>query len=85
VTDALDGPLLGDRIAEENEKEVEDDGPEYNDCTNAIDPDSQLECEDAHVQGELAHLKGRKTPDVDQRESKSHLHDNRQVVDNYQR
>jgi hypothetical protein len=77
VTHTFNGPLLRDRIAEEDEKEVEDEGPDNDDAAHAIHPAPELEGEHTHVEGKLAHLEGCETPNVDQREGEGDLHDDR--------
>lgn len=76
----LDGPLLRDGIAEEDEDEVEDHSPDHNNSASAVHPAAQLVGEHSHVQRKLAHLEGCQTPDIDQGEREGNLHYHRQVV-----
>ena len=77
MTHTFHGPLLGDGVAEEDEKEVEDKGPDNDDAAHAVHPAPELEGEDTHVERKLAHLEGCEAPNVNQREGKGYLHDDR--------
>lgn len=80
MTDTLDSPLLLDRVAKENEEKVEDDSPYYDNSTDAVNPVSKSRGENSHVEHQLAHFEGCKTPDVNQCEREGYLHDNGQIV-----
>jgi hypothetical protein len=49
VSNSFDGPLLRDRVAKEDENEVEDDSPADDYTADDVDCKAQLELEDAVV------------------------------------
>jgi hypothetical protein len=53
VSNSLNGPLLGDGVAEEYEDEVEDDSPRNDYAADDVDCKAQLKLEDAVVEGQL--------------------------------
>lgn len=65
MSDAVDGPLLRDGVAHEDEDEVEDKGPEDHDSGDNVHGCAQSVGENAVVEGELGELEGREAPDVD--------------------
>lgn len=66
-------PLLLDRVAKENEDKREDETPADDDCHAREDPILDVDCEDSHVEEQLAEFERGQGPEIDQGESEGDL------------
>jgi hypothetical protein len=70
---ALQGPLLLNRIAQEDEDKSEHETPDDDDCDASDNPIFDVDREDSHVEEQLTEFKRNQSPEIDQCECECHL------------
>ena len=66
MSNALQRPLLLYGIAQENADEGEHEPPNDDDCNASKNPVSNVDCEDAHVEEQLAEFERGQGPKINQ-------------------
>ena len=77
---ALQGPLLLNGVAQEDEDKGEHEAPDDNNCDASNDPVLDVDREDSHVEEQLTELECDQGPEIDQGECKCHLEGDQMVL-----